>query len=120
MQFMRALYRAEMHSQAHEKTNNHLKTKNYKIGINLPQKIYEFSKTGMIVTAKNKDTTPCLGPRMLSILSLTCYNRRTKNKIPISHLIDQDEHKFLDELRRHFGMSKKQAEKLIRDVERRS
>ena len=34
--------------------------------------------------------------------------------------IDQDEHKFLDELRRHFGMSKKQAEKLIRDVERRS
>ena len=32
--------------------------------------------------------------------------------------IDQDEHKFLDELRRHFGMSKKQAEKLIRDVER--
>ena len=28
---------------------------NYKIGINLPQKIYEFSKTGMIVTAKNKD-----------------------------------------------------------------
>ena len=34
--------------------------------------------------------------------------------------IDQDEHKFLDELRRHFGMSKKQAEKLIRDVEERS
>jgi len=34
--------------------------------------------------------------------------------------IDRDEHKFLDELRRHFGMSKKQAEKLIRDVERRS
>ena len=43
-----------MHSQAHEKTNNHLKTKHYKIGINLPQKIYEFSNTGMIVTAKNK------------------------------------------------------------------
>jgi voltage-gated potassium channel len=34
--------------------------------------------------------------------------------------IDQDEHKYLYELRRHFGMSKKQAEKLIRDVERRS
>ena len=44
-----------MHSQAHKKTNNHLKTIDYKIGINLPQKIYEFSKTGMIVTAKNKD-----------------------------------------------------------------
>ena len=54
MQFIGALYRAEMHSQAHGKTNNHLKTKHYKIGINLPQKIYEFSKTGMIVTAKNK------------------------------------------------------------------
>lgn len=34
--------------------------------------------------------------------------------------IDKDEHKFLDQLRRHFGMSKKQAEKLIRDVEQRS
>ena len=86
---MWALYRAEMHSQAHKKTNNYLKTKHYKIGIILPQIIYEFSNTGMIVIAKNKDTTPCLGPRMLSILSLTCYNRRTK-KIPISHLIYPD------------------------------
>ena len=51
---MGALYSVEMHSQAQEKTNNHLKTKHYKIGINLPQKMYEFSKTGMIVTAKNK------------------------------------------------------------------
>lgn len=30
--------------------------------------------------------------------------------------IDSDEHRFLDELRRHFGMSKQQAEKLIKEV----
>ena len=30
--------------------------------------------------------------------------------------IDSDEHRFLEELRRHFGMSKQQAEKLIKEV----
>ena len=30
--------------------------------------------------------------------------------------IDSDEHRFLEELRRHFGMSKRQAEKLIKEV----
>ena len=35
---MEALYSVEMHGQAQEKTNNRLKTKHYKIGINLPQK----------------------------------------------------------------------------------
>jgi hypothetical protein len=39
---MGALYRVETHSQAHEIRNKHLKTMHYKIGINLPQIIYEF------------------------------------------------------------------------------
>jgi hypothetical protein len=42
VQFMEALYRVEMHSQAQEIINNPLKTKHYNIGINLPHIIYEF------------------------------------------------------------------------------
>ena len=70
MQFMEALYRVEMHSQAQEIRNNHLKTKFYKIGIYLPHIIYEFLKTELIDSAETEDYDTMFCQSMLSMLNL--------------------------------------------------
>ena len=83
---MGALYRVEMHSQAHETTNNHLKTMHYKIGINLPHNFMNF-KRRRDRYRKEWGSRHRVGAANVFYVKLSMLQSALKKKTPISRLI---------------------------------
>jgi len=78
-----------MHSQAHEITNNLLKTMHYEIGINLPHIIYEFQKDRSV--KQREELGLRHGVRAANTLHPELgYTPLNTRKIAISHLIYLD------------------------------
>ncbi len=86
---MEALYRVEMHSQAHEITNNCLKTIYYEIGINLPHNFMNF-KRRRDRYRKEWGSRHRVGAANVLYVEVSMLPSALKKKSAISHLIYLD------------------------------